>query len=208
MGVLEELMQLKNQGISDKEIVGTLQQQGFSPREIGEAFNQVQIKGAVSNVPQSPDSITPPKIQEDYYAPTQTPVQTNYTQEQAQPETAEYYQNQENYEGEAYPTGFDANTIIEISEQVFNEKSKEIKKKLRELNEFKAISEMKLNNIDERLKKIENMIDLLQSAILEKIGSYGSTLEGVKKEMSMMQDSFGKVVENAVKGAKKSSKKD
>ena len=37
-------------------------------------------------------------------------------------------------------------------------------------------------------------MDKLQLAILNKIGSYGKTLESIKKEMSMMQDSFGKAL--------------
>ena len=49
-------------------------------------------------------------------------------------------------------------------------------------------------NISERLKRIESTIDGLQSAVLDKIGVYGSGLDSIKREMSMMQDSFGKVV--------------
>jgi hypothetical protein len=52
----------------------------------------------------------------------------------------------------------------------------------------------KMENLSERVKKIENIIDKLQIAILEKIGSYGGNLESIKKEMSMMQDSFSKVI--------------
>jgi hypothetical protein len=51
-----------------------------------------------------------------------------------------------------------------------------------------------MENISDRLKKIETIIDKLQIAILEKVGSYGKNLEGIKKEMSMMQDSFSKMI--------------
>jgi DNA anti-recombination protein RmuC len=51
-----------------------------------------------------------------------------------------------------------------------------------------------VNLASERLKRIESTIDKLQLAILDKVGSYGKTLDSVKKEMSMMQDSFGKIV--------------
>jgi len=34
----------------------------------------------------------------------------------------------------------------------------------------------------------------LQAEILEKVGSYGGGLDSIKKEMGMMQDSFGKIV--------------
>ena len=57
-----------------------------------------------------------------------------------------------------------------------------------------AATETKIENISLRVKRIESISDKLQTAILEKIGSYGSNLESIKKEMSMMQDSFGKMI--------------
>ena len=90
------------------------------------------------------------------------------------------------------PTNTD--TIIEIAEQVFSEKVRKIQKQLEEMNEFKTLAQTKIEHATERLKRIEATIDKLQIAILEKIGSYGKSLESIKKEMSMMQDSFGKMV--------------
>ena len=88
----------------------------------------------------------------------------------------------------------DTDMMIEISEQVFSEKMKPLLKQIEDNVEFKTLSETKIENISHRLKRIESQIDNLQSAILEKVGGYGRGLEGVKKEMSMMQDSFGKIV--------------
>jgi len=51
-----------------------------------------------------------------------------------------------------------------------------------------------MEHLNERLKRIETIIDRLQASILEKIGSYGSNLDSIKKEMSMMQDSFSKTM--------------
>ena len=62
------------------------------------------------------------------------------------------------------------------------------------MSEFKALSQTKIDHISERLKKIEAIIDRLQASILEKVGGYGHGFETVKKEMNMMQDSLGKIV--------------
>jgi len=94
--------------------------------------------------------------------------------------------------GEGYAP--DTDMMIEISEQVFSEKMKPLLKQIEENVEFKTLSETKIENISHRLTRIESQIDNLQSAILEKVGGYGRGLEGVKKEMSMVQDSFGKIV--------------
>ena len=90
--------------------------------------------------------------------------------------------------------GGDTDTIIEVSQQVFIEKSKKMNKQISENTEFRALAASKIDNISERLKRIENSIDNLQHAILEKVGEYGGGLESIKKEMDMMQDSFKKVI--------------
>jgi hypothetical protein len=115
--------------------------------------------------------------------------QDQYQQEQYMPQE---YAPQQEY---GYSTGIsDTDTMIEITEQVFSEKIKTIQKQVEDLNEFKVLGQTKIDNISDRLKRIELHIDRLQAAILEKVGSYGRGLEGIKKEMGMMQQSFGKIV--------------
>lgn len=177
MGILDQIMEMRNQGISDDEIVARLQERGITPQAINDALNQAEIKKAVSNDYQN----APGPSQGDYQP-----------QEQYAPQE---YSPQQNYEQQYSPSGgFDSSTIIEISEKVFSEKTQKMQKQVKEIAEFKVLAEAQINSISERLKRIENMIDKLQVAILEKVGSYGRGLENVQKEMQMMQDSFGKVV--------------
>ena len=203
MSVLEQITEMKGQGISDDEIIRQLQEQGTSPKAINDALNQSQIKKAVSNEnakegEQNFEGLQAPPQQtsQGTYIPKTQEIseqETYYPQQQTQQE--ESYQGYPPEEGYEYSqTGVDTNTIIEISEQVFFEKIQEIQKKLEGISEFKTLGESKIENISERMKKIETIIDKIQLAILEKVGNYGSNLEGIKKEMSMMQDSFGKIV--------------
>mgnify|MGYP001579843144 CR=1 FL=1 len=202
MGVLDSIIQMRRQGIPDEEIISRLREQGFSPKEINDALSHSEIKDAVSR--ENREDVPVPG--EDVYTP-QAPQQGYSPQEQ--PATQEYYP-QENYYsqgGYAQPAGINSDTIVEISEQVFEEKSKKMKKSVDELNEFKSISQAKIENALDRIKRIEAVIDKLQISILEKIGSYGSNLEGIKKEMSMMQDSFGKMVGRTAERHEKSKSK-
>lgn len=217
MTALEQVMQLKNQGMADDQIINALQQQNISPSEINTALSQAEIKNAVTA--EQPITEPPQPANQETYAPAQAPMtqeiqapiqevptalQDQYAQTPTQP-VAQGYAPQEQaptgqeeyYPQESYPQqggGFDSNTIMEIAEQVFSEKTKKIENQLSELNGFKTITQTKVENIDERLKKIESMIDKLQITILEKIGSYGQNLGEIKKEMGMMQDSFGKMI--------------
>jgi len=219
MAILDRVIQMKNQGIGDEDIINQLKAEKISPKEITDALNQAQIKKAVTGesfdfgemepsimqqegevevpVPQPSSKTYTPKTKEvngyassqilQQYAPAapQAPIQ-EMQEEQYSPE---YYSPQGQYE-----TYSDTDTIIEISEQVFDEKISETSNQLESLNKFKTISETKLENIENRLRKIELIIDKLQISILEKVGSYGENLESIKNEMQMMQDSFGKMV--------------
>jgi len=51
MATLESVMQMKQQGIPDPQIIQTLQQQGISPKEINEALSQSKIKTELVTTP-------------------------------------------------------------------------------------------------------------------------------------------------------------
>ncbi|MFH1787221.1 MAG: hypothetical protein ABH811_00290 [archaeon] len=206
MGVLEEVMQMKNQGMEERDIINSLQEKKVSQRDINDALSQSKIKSAISEegmyVPQpvsttqTPNPYTP-KTREADYSPH---LQKDYP---IQPQ--EYYPPEQNYPQENYEyypsEQTSTDTIIEIAEQVSSKNMQKTEKQIQGLNEFKTIANTKIESIDQRLKKIETLIDALQLAILNKVGSYGKNIDAIKKEMSMMQDSFGKVVNQAIKGA-------
>jgi hypothetical protein len=199
--------------MSDRDIINELSQQRISPREINDALKQAQIKNAVSNpsvedemqASQMPEEETYQPMpmapsaqqmqtqqeqqysQQEYYAPQQYP-QEAYAQQGQQ-----YYQPAEQQQ-QQYTQGVDTDMIMEIADQIFSEKIKKIQKQSDANFENVSLLQSKAENISERLKKIETTIDKLQIAILERVGSYGQNLESIKKEMSMMGDSFSKMI--------------
>jgi len=183
MGVLEQITQMKKEGVDDTKIVNRLQEQGISPKEINDAISQSQIKSAVSNEEPTPITESPPP-QEEYIPQTQeTQPQENYPQQQYQ----EYYPQETT---PAYQTG---DNTIEIAEQVFQEKIKTIQNTVNKLNEFQTLTQTQLENISDRLKRIETSFDKMQLSILDKVGNYGKNIDTLKKEVSMIEDSFGKL---------------
>ena len=191
MGLLEQVIQLKNQGYGERDIIDSFQQQGIPPKDIMDAINQANIKSAVSNV----DAIPSPTGAEGGYYTPQTQQVGAYP---AQPAQAEYYEEQ----AYAAPTGAgtDSDTIIEIANQIFSEKIKKTEKRVEDIEELKTVIQVKVNSIDERLKKIEKIIDTLQVQVLEKVGSYGKELESTKKEVSMLEETLGKTIRTRVEG--------
>lgn len=196
MGVLDQVTQLKKQGMSDIQITENLQQQGISPKEITDALGQSQIKNAVSaenpagTPPGPPEAAPVATAGAETYTPQTQEVGAGYA---APAPTGQEYYPEAGYGAYPTATATDSDTMIEIANQVFSEKMKKTEKIIDELNELKTMASVKIENIDERLKKIEKIIDTIQIKILEKVGSYGKELQTTKKEMSMMQDSFRKL---------------
>jgi DNA-binding transcriptional MerR regulator len=210
MGVLEQVSQMKTQGIPESEIISRLNQQGISPKIINDALSQSQIKDAVYNPQEeiSPSEQIPmpeERTSEAAYVPkTQEMGQETYVPAPQE----EYAPPQEVYQPETYGYPAPAETyntdmIIEVAEQIFTEKIKKIEKQIDKMNDTQTILQTQVEHATERLKRSESIIDKLQIAILEKIGSYGRNLESIKKEMAMVEDSFSKIIPSAKKHAQK-----
>jgi hypothetical protein len=206
MGNLDTVINMKRQGIPEQEIINQLSQQGVSPFEISNALKQAEIKNAVSGYSDEEGDDMQPSIMPRGEAPAQSPrgvpqEEAYQPQEYAQESYAPATQEQQYYApetGAGYSEyaqqGMNTDTMMEIADQVFSEKMKKPQKIIEATSEAAILLQNKFENLSERLKKIETLIDKLQIAILEKVGSYGTTLGEVKKEMSMMQDSFSKVI--------------
>lgn len=146
----------------------------------------------------------------DSGAPYPNNQQGNYSEEEYQQSQDSYMQQPQEqgvYENprEGYGQGYteyqpygeyqqSPEVMTEIAEQITNEKIEFIKKELASFSDFKTRAAQKLTRLDERMKRIEDIIDRLQATILGKVGSYIKNIADMKKELEMMQDSFSKLV--------------
>ncbi len=211
MGVLEQVSQLKSQNVPEQEIINRLRQQGISPKDINDALSQSQIKNAVYTpqevAPPSGEQIPMQEREEAAYIPQTRDIE----QPGPVPQPQEFYppQPQEEYaapqgvyhqEGYGYPEEtYDSGMMVEIAEQVFAEKIKKMKQQIDNIEETMTLLQTQTEHITERLKRTELIIDKLEVAVLERVGSYGRNLESIKKEMQMIEDSFSKIIPGAKK---------
>jgi len=206
MGVLDDIQQMKREGIVDEEIVGKMQERGSSPKEINDAMEKLKIGDTVSQI-EDAEKMQPSITKQNPNIGFQTqeiPEEETYApQQEGYPPQEDYQSQQEGYPPqEIYPEGGDypaigedeTSSMIEVAEQIFSERIKKIQKQVENTTEFKLLAQKELNNTAKRLNKIENAINKLQTEIIEKINSYYTGLENTKKEMTMMQDSFAKMV--------------
>lgn len=201
MGALEEFTQMKNQGMNENEIANNLRGK-YSPKEINDAMSQLQIKNAINNENMANEN---PPIPENYPQGRQTQEMNpeNTGQEIYSPPQQEYYPPEQGYsqqptESYAYAPASGTDSMIEVAGQVVEQKLSKIKKQISNLEEFRTVAQTRIEMNTERLKRIEATLDKLQLAILDKVGSYQDTLNSIKNEMNMMQDSFSKVAKGKI----------
>ncbi len=215
MTTLDRAIQMQQKGVSDNEIMAQLQSEGIAPSEISDAINQAKIKSAVSpleqGVPQQQSQAVPqsggmqPSIMSgsDPVA-SQPPIQLAEQQPQLQPQQPQQPQQQEYYtpQPQAYPEqdyypqqeNYGTETISEIAEQVVSEKLEDYKSRVGDMASFKNQIQNQVNNIDDRLKRIEGSIDKLQQAILGKIGEYGESYAMVHKDLDNLHGTVAKLM--------------
>lgn len=217
MGTIEEIKNLQSQGKQESEIVQTLKQKGLQDKEISDALSQAKIKQAVTSpnvYPQTPSNPPIPSPQDSQSAPptaqatqevqgmepsmlTQPPAQQEQQEPQIQDQYSEIPQDQfqpydsslQQYQ-EYQPSSFNPDTITEIADQIVTEKIDSLKDQIKSSKDTQNTLTTKLEVLEERLKRIEKIIDNLQSSILKKVGDYVTDVSDLKHELTETQKSF------------------
>jgi hypothetical protein len=233
MALLNDIKKMQNEGKTEQEIISSLRQQGVSPREIIEALSQSKIKKAVGGEAPAPEPYSPPAQQAqqveqealmpqasqgmtypdgippaEYAASPQAAIEQPMPYAPAQPSqpqpSQEQYQEYPQYQQQV--TGISPDTISEIAEQVVSEKLSTIRKDMESIIDIKTTMGTKLSLLDERLKRIESIIDRLNLSIMQKVGDYMTNIDDIKKELIETQKSF-KAINPSLDLAKDKSKK-
>jgi archaellum component FlaC len=218
MDILEQIMEMQGQGISDEEIYQRLRNNGISPKEIYDATNQAKIKKAVSSdngngAPQMSPSVIERSqdINEEGFVPNAPAPNQQFAQDFPEQNPEDYIPQspeqgyQDNYytpspqsyseQGYYAPQGvIDMETISEIAEQIISERISELKKEIGDIPSFNTQIKEKVSDIDERLKRIENSIDKLQQAVIGKIGEFGDNSALIHKDLDNLHGTVSKLM--------------
>jgi hypothetical protein len=99
------------------------------------------------------------------------------------------YQEYQGYQG-----GMSADVMTEVAEQVVSEKMANMRDQLEKVIDFRTTTDAKLSNLNDRLRRIEQIIDKLQLSLLQKMGEYVNDVKDIKKELGETQKSFKAMV--------------
>jgi len=189
--LVEEVANLLSQGYSEAEIIAYLRDQGYSSVEIEDALNQAKITlelaktagETLEEVPEPSQKAQFPEPREIEQAPASSVPSVPSASFEASTEAS-------------------VETIEEIAEEVINEKWREFKAKVGDITEMKAHFETRLNELSERVKRLEIALDKLQAAMLSKVESYGRSVKTLTSEVETLESTLGKVLQPLVGSVK------
>lgn len=207
MTVLNDIKGMQSEGKTEPEIISALKAQGVSAREITEALTQSRIKEAVSApeagyesstpmpgqempMPEQSQEMNPSMAQPDYAQSGRADVMPQYAPQESYAPAEQSQQAYQEYPQQPQMGGISPDTITEISEQVVAEKLSPIRRDIEKVIDMKTTMDSKLEYFDERLKRIEKIIDRLQLSIMQKVGDYMTNIDDIKKEIVETQKSF------------------
>ena len=197
MASIEDIKLMRQEGMSESQILEYLKSKGIPSNEASDLISSAKIKEAVSGRQTDPQyTVQEEDMQKSIYS-------SEDSDEQNKPEYAEQTQPQyENYQ--QYSPSINIETISEIAEQAVIEKISIVKNKMEKLAESQNLLESNLLNIDERLKRMEKIIDRLQLSILQKVGESITNIEDLKNEMMETQKTFKSLISSPQRKAKTS----
>ena len=169
-----------------------------APQEMPQPPQQEMQQSIMQQQPQTQAPLTQEIPQQQPQAPQEMPQPP----QQEQPyysEQPQAYSGQEYYPEQQYQSIIDTDTITEIAEQVVSEKFQEFEKKTGDLATFKNQTQDKLQDLDDRLKRIEASIDKLQQAVIGKIGEFGESTAAIHKDLDALHSTTSKLMNPLIK---------
>lgn len=171
---VNQVLQMRQQGYSDNQIVQHLQGQGFTSQQVYDAMSQAdfsKLSGAPVAPGQPPQQAAPAEMPPP---PEPAPAPEPYAQ---------------------YPAPeIDEEKISEIAEAIINEKWEEIIPEIKGIAEWKEKIESRLQKIIDDFKSLKEQFNELHKGILSKISEYDEHIRDVGSELKAVEKVFKDVI--------------
>ncbi len=162
--LVDRVMQLRQQGMNNNQIIQSLISQGNSYPDVFNAMSQADMMGtqatgaALQQMQPMPSAPMPPQQM-------QMPQQENIHEK-----------------------------VEEIAEAIIEEKWDELVKNMNKVIEWKTKTDAKIAQIEQKLKDVDQNFEELHRAVLGKVGEYDKNIQDVGTELKAMGKVFEKII--------------
>lgn len=203
---IEQVISMKQQGMSDPIIVQTLQRDGYKTHQIFDAMNQAElIPGSprkIEDLQQSSASggpqifVNPPPQQPAPIQQMPLPEQQFLPPEQIAPQQPMMQQMPPtsypplSYQDQSSNSSLSINQVEEIAESIIEEKWQEMAKGVGKIVEWKDRTDIKINDLNSRLVMLQQSFEELHKALMGKLADYDRNMGSVGTDIKAMQKVF------------------
>lgn len=166
---VDQVLNMRAQGLSNDQIIQTLQRDSYASDQIFDAMSQADIKGNV----EAAQPYQMPPLENPMEA--QMPRQEFSQQPQMQPAT-------------------DIERIEELAEAIIDEKWNELVKNINKVIEWKTNTEARINKLEQAVDDLRNNINTLHQTMIGKVEEYDKNIQNVGAEVKAMDKVFQKVL--------------
>jgi hypothetical protein len=188
----EAVLSMRQQGLSNNQIVTALQREGYTSPQILNAMNQADLRQQTTrpfdagggnmadpNAPQPAAGMPPPGAGPAYPAP-----------------------------GEELPPIEEGGTerIEELAEAIIDEKWNDLMENINRIVEWKEKTEARITQIETAMKAVKDDFDKIHTSILERVGDYDKHISDVGTEVKALEKVFQKVLPGFMENVSELSK--
>lgn len=196
---MTQVIEMRKKGLSDNQIIQTLQHAGFSAHDVLEAmemadFNQKQ--GGNFNAmppPGKPMPLNPASVTPSMPPPNGLPPMVNAQSPQTPNSMPPPNGLPPTIPQDSSPALKD-DDIEELIEAIIDEKWAEVEKDIGRIVEWKDSVDERLGSMDAQIKDLKTNFDDLHKAILGKVGDYDKNILNVGSQLKAMEEVFSKVL--------------
>ena len=169
---IQSIIDMRQQGLSNNQIIQNLQRQAYSNTQIFDAMNQADTKAVVTNIP--PEFSQMPDIE--------NPIQPKPEFSSQPPQETEYNSGEQNIKTEEY------------IEAIIDEKWNDLIRDVNKIIEWKNRTESRIVSIEQKVESLKDSFDQLHQAVIGKISEYDKHILDVGTEIKAMEKVFSKVL--------------
>ncbi len=171
---IDQVVQLRQQGLSNNQIVQSLQRDGFDSSHIFDAMNQADLGSPAGPVDQGMYQQEPVAMGQPQAGSDLPPI-------------------------DSMPPPFSAGSsevskVEEIAEAIIDEKWEEMIKSINKIMEWKDATENRMAKIEQQFHDLKDNFDNLHAAVVGKIGDYDKNILNVGTEIKAMEKVFQKIL--------------
>jgi len=165
----EAVLSLRQQGLTNNQIIATLQRQGYNTNQILDGMNQADMRMQTKR----PFDVEGGKMPE-----------LNIPQMPGMPMQAEDLSSQ----------GADQGRVEEMVEAIIEEKWTDLMENINRIIEWKDRTETRITQLETLMKSIKDDFDKMHIGVLERVGEYDKHIGDVGTEVKALEKVFQKVL--------------